>query len=105
MESLPNKLQLGCVNSIVEIDFNKDGLYDYLLLGNKYEAEVETIRYDSNLGNGLLGGENFVPITTKELGVYLKLNIKSSSVIIINNIKHVIILANNHKITCMRVVE
>ena len=105
MENLPNKLQLGCVNSIVEIDFNKDDLYDYLLLGNKYEAEVETIRYDSNLGSGLLGGENFVPITTKELGVYLKSNIKSSSVITINTVKHVIVMANNHKITCIRIVE
>jgi len=102
VEYLPNQLQLGCVNSIVEIDLNHDNEFDYLLLGNKYEAEVETIRYDANLGLGLLGGEDVVSVTSRELGVYLKANVKSSSAIIINGVKHVLVLANNHKITCIR---
>jgi len=105
IEKLPNQLQLGCVNSIVEIDLNRDNEFDYLLLGNKYEAEVETVRYDANLGVGLLGGEDLEFVTTRELGVYLKTNVKSSSVINVNGVKHVIVLANNDKITCIRLVH
>jgi len=106
LESMPNQLQIGCVNSIVEVDFNKDNVNDYLLLGNKYETEVETIRYDGNLGLGLQGeSDGFLPVTSVELGVYLKSNIKSSSSITINNVKHVLVLSNNDKLTCIRIVE
>lgn len=105
LEELPNELQVGCVNSIVGIDYNKDGKEDYLLLGNKYEAEVETIRYDGNLGGGLIGGKELSVVTANELGVYLKSNVKSSSLITINNIKHVIVLSNNQELICIRVYE
>jgi len=105
IENLPNELQVGCVNSIVEIDLNNDNEFDYLLLGNKYEAEVETVRYDANLGLGLLGGGGVVSITSRELGVYLKANVKSSSLITIDGVKHVLVLANNHKVICLRLVD
>lgn len=57
MHSLPNQAQLGPTLSSVFSDFNKDGNIDILGIGAIYDAEVETIRYDSNFGYVLLGDD------------------------------------------------
>jgi hypothetical protein len=101
-EVVPNELQLGCVNSIVEVDFNNDGNLDYLLLGNKYEAEVETIRYDANLGIGLLGGDNLSIVTPKELGFYLNSNTKSAEMISVKGVDYVLVLSSREGVKILK---
>ncbi len=58
LKKLPNEAQLGPTLSIVARDFNKDGLLDIMGVGAIYDAEVETIRYDSNYGYVLLNNGN-----------------------------------------------
>ena len=49
-----NELQLGPINSFITMDINEDGVPDIISAGNKYETEVETARYDSNIGSVLI---------------------------------------------------
>ena len=46
---------MGPTLSILAEDVNQDGNLDILAVGAIYDAEVETIRYDSNFGYVLLG--------------------------------------------------
>lgn len=55
VQKLPGQAQIGPTLSIVSQDINGDGNLDILGLGAIYDAEVETIRYDSNFGYVLLG--------------------------------------------------
>jgi len=55
VRALPNNAQIGPSISIITKDINKDGHIDILGVGSMYDAEVETIRYDSNFGYVLLG--------------------------------------------------
>jgi hypothetical protein len=51
-EPLPSLAQLSPVMTIQTADYNGDGRKDILVIGNIYQTEVETPRWDS--GNGLL---------------------------------------------------
>ncbi|WP_299895106.1 hypothetical protein [uncultured Aquimarina sp.] len=42
-------------------DFNDDGILDFIGVGVIYEAEVEIIRYDVNVGCILIGNEKWHP--------------------------------------------
>lgn len=53
--ALPNQAQLGPTLAISTDDVNNDGFKDIMGIGAIYDAEVETIRYDSNFGYVLLG--------------------------------------------------
>ncbi|NJB72242.1 hypothetical protein GGR42_002733 [Saonia flava] len=57
IEELPTNAQVGPTMSFTIDDVNKDGFMDVLGVGSIFEAEVETIRYDSNTGYILLGDE------------------------------------------------
>ena len=60
---LPTTAQVGPTMAFEVTDVNKDGHLDVIGVGNIYEAEVETIRYDANTGYILLGDSkgNFKP--------------------------------------------
>lgn len=77
-----NKLQIGPINAFVEFDVDGDKKNELIIAGNKYEAEVETARYDSNFGDVLKftknGYEILNPITT---GLLLNYNVKDIEVV------------------------
>lgn len=82
ISALPTACQMGPINSILVDDFDHDGVRDILCLGNKFESEVETIRYDSNFGVLLKGQTDgsFVPLLSPLTGLYLGFDIKSALV-------------------------
>lgn len=55
IHKLPNEAQVGPTLSTLLRDINNDGNIDIMGIGAIYDAEVETIRYDSNFGYVLLG--------------------------------------------------
>ena len=55
VKKLPNTAQVGPTLSSIAKDIDGDGNLDILGIGAIYDAEVETIRYDSNYGYVLLG--------------------------------------------------
>ena len=84
--ALPALAQMAPILDIMKDDVNGDGFEDLMVVGNIYEAEVETPRYDT--GSGILlisdtkGG--YMAINPATNGLYIEGNAKS-----LMKIKHV----------------
>ena len=57
IQPLPNQAQFGPTLGIETHDINNDGYLDLFGVGNVYDTEVETIRYDASKGYLLLGND------------------------------------------------
>jgi hypothetical protein len=98
-QPLPNLAQIGPAKRILLDDFNGDNHTDILLVGNMYETEVETPRYDA--GNGCLligdGKGNFTPLTPAESGFFTPGNAKDMVILQQTaNGNPLVIVANNN---------
>ncbi len=70
LKAMPKAAQMGPVYGMLAGDFSGDGLPDVLMVGNYFDTEVETIRYDAFLGL-LLEGDgqgSFHPREARETG-------------------------------------
>jgi len=78
IKKLPSEAQFAPVKDIHIEDLNKDGIVDLILVGNMYDTEVETIRYDAGRGLVLLGKGNgdFMPLSPAESGLFAWDNVK-----------------------------
>jgi hypothetical protein len=78
-EPFPNIAQLGPVMASFCGDLNADGIQDLVLVGNHFDAEVETTRHDSNNGIVFMGQANgsFKHRDVLESGFYAPGNVKS----------------------------
>ena len=74
MRHLPIEAQFAPVMGIEAEDINLDGNLDLLLVGNLFDAEVETVRYDAGRGLCLLGDGkgDFKALSPKESGFFLR---------------------------------
>lgn len=73
----PSTAQLGPTLGFEINDFNDDGILDVIGVGGIYEAEVETIRYDANVGYILIGNENGTLESYKDVNFYIGKNSKN----------------------------
>lgn len=76
--------QIGCINRFIEIDLNGDGFNDFIAIGNKYEAEIETPKYDGNPGLIFLnvkGTGSYKIMPLEQNGPYLNKNAKDALLI------------------------
>jgi len=91
---LPTTAQVGPTMAFEVTDVNKDGHLDVIGVGNIYEAEVETIRYDANTGYILLGDSkgNFKP--QRDNSFFTTGNVKDMKKITIAG-KECFLVANN----------
>lgn len=71
---LPSTAQLGPTLSFEFVDVNKDGFLDVIGAGGIYEAEVETVRYDANVGYLLLNDSKGGFKSYKDAGFYIGSN-------------------------------
>ncbi|WP_052143660.1 VCBS repeat-containing protein [Wocania ichthyoenteri] len=53
IKSLPKMLQIAPIMDFEFIDINNDNQKEIIAIGNHYNAEVETVRYDASLGSVL----------------------------------------------------
>ena len=94
---LPIQAQVGPIKGSIVDDFNADGYKDILVIGNHYDVEVETTRYDAGFGSLLLGdGQNnfkFLPPTSS--GLHIPKDSRSVHQIKINK-KNTLIITNNN---------
>nr|WP_315156887.1 VCBS repeat-containing protein [uncultured Flavobacterium sp.] len=104
-KELPNSAQMGPTMSFVFEDVNKDGFKDVIGSGGIYEAEVETIRYDSNAGYILLGGSKGNLTPYKDLNFYNDENAKQMKLIKIKGKKHLIIGNNNAQLNIFSIYK
>jgi hypothetical protein len=93
-----NTAQIAPVQDCKITDINKDGKLDLILVGNHFDAEVETVRYDA--GNGLIllgsddqsfdptpvwGSQFYVPFNTKDMTIIPNYKGNKSLVLTANN--------------------
>jgi len=78
IEPLPYQAQYSTIQDAIIRDFDKDGIDDVLIAGNKFNVEIETTRADASIGL-LLKGEgnlNFNAYSSNKSGVFLPENVK-----------------------------
>lgn len=92
---LPNEVQTGPTLSLVSVDVNKDGHLDIMGVGAIYDAEVETIRYDSNYGYVLLGDGKGGFTTSSEHDPFIDTDAKDLLAIKINGNDCYMVVSNN----------
>lgn len=103
IKHLPNYAQLGPTMSFAFTDVNQDNVIDVIGVGAIHEAEVETVRYDSNIGYVLLGDSNGGFKGYKDINFYNDLNAKNMKLVNINNKPHVIIANNDRPLTIFKI--
>ena len=102
IEYLPNYVQLGPTLSFAFADVNQDGHMDVIGAGAIHESEVETVRYDSNVGYVLLGDSKGGLKPYKDINFYNDLNGKKMKLAQINGQTHLIIANNNRPLTIFK---
>ena len=95
IKNLPTLAQLGPTMSFLFEDINKDGHIDVLGIGALHEAEVETVKYDSNVGYVLLGNSKGDIQPFKDISFYNNNNAKSMKKIFISGNTYFIVANNN----------
>ena len=99
---LPNEAQFSPTLGIEIIDINNDGYLDIFGVGNVYDAEIETIRYDASKGYILLGSKSGEFNYLNDTSYLNNKQAKAIKKIIINETLHFIILNKNGEITLIK---
>jgi len=92
---LQNTTQTGPTMSLVSTDVNKDGNLDVIGVGAIYDAEVETIRYDSNYGYVLLGDGSGNFSVSHDHDPFIDSDSKDIETITINGVDCFVVVSNN----------
>ncbi len=79
VSTLPTNVQTAPVLSVITRDINQDGYEDVIVIGNIYETEVETPRYDAGNGVVLLSNQKdgYTAVSAMKSGLYVDGNAKS----------------------------
>ena len=99
---LPNNAQLGPTLSFAFADVNQDGHMDVIGGGAIHESEVETVRYDSNIGYVILGDSKGGLKQFKDVDFYNDLNAKKMKLAHIKGQTHLFIANNNRPLTIFK---
>jgi hypothetical protein len=92
---LPAEAQFGPVMSMISGDFNDNGKLNILGVGNIFDSEPETIRYDACRGFVLEVNEQGQPEAINESGFYHFTDAKALAEIRINGRRHFIVASNS----------
>ncbi len=97
MRPLPVEAQFSPTLDMHIEDLNKDGHLDLMLVGNMYNTEVETVRYDAGRGAVLMGDGkgNFESIPPHESGFFAWDNCKSIEKITVKGKELYLVGVNN----------
>lgn len=102
LQKLPNSAQLGPTLSFEVSDVNNDGLLDVIGVGAIHESEVETIRYDANIGYILAGTKKGNLKPYKDLNFYNAKNAKQIKNIKIGNANFFIVANNDNMLSIFK---
>ena len=103
IKHLPVVAQLGPTMSFAFSDVNKDGHLDVVGIGAIHEAEVETVKYDSNVGYILLGDSKGGLKPYKDISFYNDLNAKEMKQMNIGNESYLVIANNDRPLTIFKI--
>uniref|UniRef100_UPI0018764875 FG-GAP-like repeat-containing protein n=1 Tax=Confluentibacter citreus TaxID=2007307 RepID=UPI0018764875 len=99
---LPGVAQFGPTMSFVFMDVNGDGHLDVVGSGAIHEAEVETVRYDSNVGYILFGDSKGGMRPYRDMGFYNDLNAKRMERVDVKGRPYLFIANNNMPLAIFR---
>lgn len=102
IKTLPKHAQFSPTLGLETYDINNDGYLDIFGVGNVFEAEVETIRYDASKNYILLGNKNNKYTFLNDSSYFTDLESKAIKKIMINKELHFIILNKNEAITILK---
>ncbi len=102
IQELPNFGQFSPTLGIEVGDVNNDGYLDIFGIGNSYDAEVETIRYDASKGYILLGNKNGAFHFSNDISYFNNKEAKDIKKIQIKGVLHFIILNKNDELTILK---
>ena len=105
INNLPIQAQFSPTLGFEVQDINNDGYPDIFGIGNIYDAEVETIRYDASKGYVLLGNENGHFNYVHDLSYLNPNEARAIKKIIIKGQVHFIILNKNNSLHILRLNE
>ena len=99
LKVLPNAAQISPIMDFEFIDIDNNGTKEIVIVGNHYNSEVETVRYDASYGAVLAYEEKaFVSLKPNSTGFINKGNAKNSSLINTKTGKALLISNNNERI-------
>ncbi len=101
-QSLPNEAQFSPTLNMEIHDFDNDGHLDIFGVGNVFDSEVETIRYDASKGYILLGDGNGKFKFNNDSGYFNDNEAKSIEKIKIGNAMHFILLNKNEALKILK---
>jgi hypothetical protein len=99
--ALPNNAQFGPTLDFEFLDLNKDGLVEVLGVGNIYDSEVETIRYDASQGYILTYKNNKIA-TYKDLISISNKEVKAIESIFIKEKLHLLVMHANEGLSLLK---
>lgn len=103
LNRLPTTAQIGPTLAFEIVDINHDGLKDVIGIGDFYEAEVETIRYDSNTGYVLLANKDGNLIDAQDKSFFNYQNNRSLKQIKLKEDSYLIVANNDAALSVFKV--
>jgi hypothetical protein len=102
VEKLSGEAQFSPTLSLEVADINNDGYLDIFGVGNVYDSEVETIKYDASKGYILLGSKEGKFKFLNDKSYFTNKETKVIKKIIIDGFLHFILLQKNDKLTILK---
>ncbi len=99
---LPNEAQKGPTLSFAFTDINGDGKDDVIGVGAIHETEVETVRYDANVGYILLTAANGGLTPYKDYNFFNNRNAKAIKKIAVGHLEYLLIGNNDGPLTVFK---
>ena len=96
IKKLPWQAQLSPVTDFEFVDMNKDGTEEILIVGNLYDVEVETVRYDASRGSVFSYKNGFFTSLNSMNTGFLSSGDARDIEIIKNGDKNIILITNNN---------
>ena len=94
---LPNQVQIAPILDFQFLDVDKDGQDEIISIGNMYNTEVETVRYDASYGNIMKFDDGaFKNISVQNTGFSVPGDSKYSSLITLKNGRKILLITRNN---------
>lgn len=99
IRELPRELQIAPIMDFEFSDINNDNINEVIAVGNHYNSEVETVRYDASLGNIFsYSNGGFKVLIVEETGFVNKSNSKDITILKGKKDQKILVANNNDNI-------
>lgn len=102
---LPSYAQIGPTTDISIMDVNNDGHDDIIGVGNLYDTEVETVRFDASQGYVLLNDGQGAFKALHDCGFVINGDMRTISKINIGNSLNILVTNNNDKVSVFELLN